>query len=42
MSQGLTQNEQTILKKKNPKDQNLFIFFHLIIKLLDVAGPEDF
>ena len=33
MSQGLTQNEQTILKKKHPKDQTLFIFFHLIIKL---------
>ena len=31
MSQVL--NEQAILKKKHPKDQNLFIFFHLMIKL---------
>ena len=30
MSQRLTQIEQTILKKKHPKEQNLFIFFHLI------------
>ena len=34
MSQGLIQNEQTILKKKNhPKDKNLFTFLHFIIKL---------